>query len=192
MGVRDDGKPDRRHVESRDEAVVIRKVRELERERDSGNARKTCRAPFVADRLKHWVENIESRTVRFKTLAGHRTAVYRYLNPGLGAHRVDAIQPEHFEKPYAKLGKSGIGIYTQLQIHRAARAAFNEAIRRRVIVNGINPVSAARMRQSGVMHGRTAQGKAVSRPVRSAQASGDVPSLSRRLHRARAALPAAP
>lgn len=144
MGTRDDGKPDRRHIESKDEAIVIRKVRELERERDSGNARKTGRAPLVADWLTHWVEDIESRTARFKTLAGHRTAVYRYLNPGLGAHRIDAVQPEHLEKLYAKLEKSGAGIYTLLQVHRTARAAFNEAIRRRVIVSGINPVTLAK------------------------------------------------
>lgn len=40
MGVRDDGKPDRRHVKRQTEAEVIKEVRRLERERDSGNVRK--------------------------------------------------------------------------------------------------------------------------------------------------------
>lgn len=40
VGVRDDGKPDRRHVKRQTEGEVIRAVRELERERESGHVRK--------------------------------------------------------------------------------------------------------------------------------------------------------
>ena len=40
VGVKDNGKPDRRHVQSKSEAEVIRRVRELEKERDSGTVRK--------------------------------------------------------------------------------------------------------------------------------------------------------
>jgi integrase len=36
VGFRDDGSPDRRHVRGSSEAVVIRKVRALEKQRESG------------------------------------------------------------------------------------------------------------------------------------------------------------
>jgi hypothetical protein len=58
MGVRDDGKPDRRHIERKTEADVIRAVRELEQQRESGRVRKPGRAWTVAKWLTHWVENI--------------------------------------------------------------------------------------------------------------------------------------
>lgn len=41
MGVRDDGKTDRRHVESWDRKTVTDKVRKLERARGEGNATQT-------------------------------------------------------------------------------------------------------------------------------------------------------
>lgn len=143
VGIKDNGEPDRRHRKAKTEKGVIDKLNELRAEISSGQLRKPGRAPLVADWLTHWVEDIESRTARFKTLAGHRTAVYRYLIPGVGKHHMDAIDPEHFEKLYTKLEKSGAGVYTVLQVHRTARAAFNEAIRRKVIM-GTNPVSLAK------------------------------------------------
>jgi integrase len=36
MGVKDDGKPDRWHVSAKTEAEVIRKVRDLAKDRDAG------------------------------------------------------------------------------------------------------------------------------------------------------------
>src|SRR5262249_38563701 len=38
MGVKDDGSPDRRHRTAATQAAVTRKVRELEKQRDAGNA----------------------------------------------------------------------------------------------------------------------------------------------------------
>lgn len=54
MGVRDDGKPDRRHVERKTEAEVTREVQKLEKERDSGRVRKAGSSWTVARWLTHW------------------------------------------------------------------------------------------------------------------------------------------
>lgn len=141
MGVRDDGKPDRRHVESWDEKTVIDKVRNLERQRDEGKVTKPGRAQTVEQWLTHWVENIAATSVRYKTLVGYRTAVYRHLIPGLGAHRIDRIEPERFEKLYTKMQKAGAKPGTAHQVHRTARKAFNVAFKRGYITS--NPVSLA-------------------------------------------------
>jgi hypothetical protein len=63
-GVRDDGKPDRRHVERKTEADVIETIRKLERERDSGKVRKVGQAWTVEKWLLHWLENIAAPTIR--------------------------------------------------------------------------------------------------------------------------------
>src|ERR1051325_11044773 len=75
MGVRDDGRPDRRHVEGKTKAEVTRKVRELERDRDAGRIKRPGRAWTVEKWLTHWLENIAGPTVRPKTEARYRTDV---------------------------------------------------------------------------------------------------------------------
>jgi integrase len=142
MGARDDGRPDRRHVRAKTRAEVTRKVRELEKQRDSGHVTRPGRPWTLAQWLTHWVDTIAAPAVRFKTLEGYRTAVHRHLIPGLGAHRLDRVQPEHFEKLYARMLAGGLSAGTAHQVHRAARTALNEAVRRGHIAR--NPVRLAK------------------------------------------------
>jgi integrase len=142
MGVRDDGKPDRRHVKRKTETAVIKRVRELEAQRDSGKVTKAGNAPTVEQWLTHWVENIASASTRYKALAAYRTAVYRHLIPNLGAHRINRLEPEHFEKLYRKMQDGGLKAGTAHQVHRTARTAFGEAVKRGRIAR--NPVELAK------------------------------------------------
>ncbi|UUV34287.1 site-specific integrase [Amycolatopsis roodepoortensis] len=131
MGVLDNGKPDRRHVERATEAEVVSKVRELERLRDSGKAPKAGSQTWTVEKwLTHWVETIAAPSVRENTLAGYRTAVYKHLIPGLGAHRLRKLEPEHLEKLYVKLADRGAKPGTVHQVHRTAKTAFNVALER--------------------------------------------------------------
>ncbi len=130
MGVRDDGKPDRRHVRGKDQATVTAKVRELERLRDQGAAAKPGR-PWTAERwLVHWLENIVRPSVRYKTYMGYRAAVHKHLIPGIGAHRLNRLEPEHLERLYARIQASGLKAGTAHQVHRTARTALGEALKR--------------------------------------------------------------
>lgn len=130
VGVLDNGKPDRRHIKRKTKPEVTNAVRELERRRSSGEVRKSGRAWTVEQWLTHWVENIAAVSVRYKSLSAYRTAVYRHLIPGLGAHRIDRVEPEHFEKLYMKLQRDGLKAGTAHQVHRTARTAFGEALKR--------------------------------------------------------------
>jgi integrase len=148
VGVRDDGRPDRRHVKRKSEGEVINKVRELEQQRESGKVRKTGQSWTVEKWLTHWVENIAAPTVRPNTLIGYRAAVYGHLIPGIGAHRIDKLQPEHLERLYRNLAaKTGrhrklLRPATIHQVHRTVRTALGEALRRGHIVT--NPAQIAR------------------------------------------------
>jgi integrase len=142
MGVRDDGKPDRRHVGAKTEAEVWRKVRDLEKDRDAGRVKRPGRAWTVEKWLTHWLDNIAAHNVRPKTYAGYQTAVKRHLIPGIGAHRTDRLQPEHLEKLYAAMRTKKLKPATVHQVHRTLRAAFNEAVRRGQIVK--NPALVAK------------------------------------------------
>src|SRR5688572_27896842 len=85
-----DGKLDRRHVSSKSRGVVVAKVRELERKRDSGTVGETS-TPTVAWWLEHWLTTIAPRRVRQRTLESYESAVRRHLIPGIGRHRLHRI-----------------------------------------------------------------------------------------------------
>lgn len=131
VGVRDDGRPDRRHVMSKvSEAEVIKKVRELEKQRDAGKVRKPGRPWTVKAWLLHWVEEIAKPSVRENTYAGYEVAVRVHLIPGVGAHRLDKLEPEHLERFYTKMLTNGSKPATAHQTHRTIRTALNHAMRR--------------------------------------------------------------
>ena len=124
------------------EAEVIRKVRDLEKDRDAGRTKRPGRAWTVEKWLDHWLENIAAGSVRPKTYAGYQTAVRRHLIPGIGGHRTDRLQPEHIEKLYAAMRAKNLKPGTVHHTHRTLRAALNEAVRRGQIVK--NPVVVAK------------------------------------------------
>ncbi len=105
VGVLDDGKPDRRHIKRKTEGEVITAVRELERQRGTGKIRGPGRPWTVTEWLSHWVDCIAAPAVRPNTLVGYRVAVRNHLIPGIGAHRIDKLQPEHLERFYVALGE---------------------------------------------------------------------------------------
>ncbi|MEU7907934.1 site-specific integrase [Actinoplanes sp. NPDC049118] len=147
VGVKDNGKPDRRHVQSKSEAEVIRRVRALEKERDSGTVRKPGQRWTVEKWLTHWVENIAAPAVRDNTIAGYRVAVNKHLIPGVGGHRLDRLEPEHLEKLYGRMQANGSAPATAHQAHRTIRTALNEAMRRGHLVR--NPASLAKAPRLG-------------------------------------------
>jgi integrase len=141
VGVKDDGRPDRRHVMGT-QADVTRKVRALERQRDGGTTRKAGRVWTVEKWLTHWVENIAAPFVRDNTISGYRVAVNVHLIPGLGKHRLDRLEPEHLEKLYVRMIRNGSAPATAHQAHRTMRTALNEAVRRGHIAR--NPATLAK------------------------------------------------
>ncbi|WP_406244194.1 tyrosine-type recombinase/integrase [Streptomyces anulatus] len=142
VGTRDDGKPDRRHVERKTRAAVTAAVRELEKQRDSGAVRKAGRAWSVEAWLTHWVENIAPLAVNENTMVGYGVAVRKHLIPALGAHRLDKLGPEHIERFYGRMQTDGRRAGTIHQIHRTFRTALNEAVRRGHLTR--NPVQLAK------------------------------------------------
>ncbi|MFE1479436.1 tyrosine-type recombinase/integrase [Streptomyces fimicarius] len=142
VGTRDDGKPDRRHVERKTRAAVTAAVRELEKQRDSGAVRKAGRAWTVEAWLTHWVETIAPLAVNENTMVGYGVAVRKHLIPALGAHRLDKLGPEHIERFYGRMQADGRRAGTIHQIHRTFRTALNEAVRRGHLTR--NPVQLAK------------------------------------------------
>ena len=130
MGLKENGRRDRRHVSGLKRAAVVAKVRELERKRDAGTAGAAGRSPTVGQWLEHWLDTIAARKVRLSTLVRYRQLVANQLVPGVGHHRLDRLQPEHVEELYSGLLARGLSPASVLQAHRVLSRALKVAMQR--------------------------------------------------------------
>jgi len=143
VGVKDNGKPDRRHVRGKTKTEVTAKVHQLEKLRDEGRVPKAGQRWRVAEWLTYWLENIAlPPNVSENTHSGYSVDARVHLIPGIGAHWLDRLEPEHVEKLYAKMQRDGSAAGTAHHVHRTIRNALNEAVRRGHL--GRNPVLLAK------------------------------------------------
>ena len=57
--------------------------------------------------MTHWGENIAWHSASENTIDGYRGAVSPHLSHGLGAHRLEKLEPEHLERFYRKMQANG-------------------------------------------------------------------------------------
>lgn len=141
VGVKDDGRPDRRHVSAKERPEVVRKVRELERKRDEGTVQKAGTSWTVAQWLDHWLNDIAVMTTTENGWDAYYYAV-KHLVPGVGAHRLNKLAPHHLESLYRKMLANGSRKGTVHQVHRTIRAALNDAVARDFLTK--NPAKVAK------------------------------------------------
>jgi len=131
MGLKANGRRDRRHVQGPRRPAVVTKVRALEQQRDAGITTTAGRPPTVGQWLDHWLNTIAVRKVRPSTLEGYRSKINYRIKPALGHHRLDRLQPEHLDQFYDELqGSAGLSGTTALQIHRILSRALKVAMQR--------------------------------------------------------------
>lgn len=130
VGDKPDGSRDRRHVSAATRAEVVRKVRQLEKQRDQGLLGAAVRPPTLGEWLTTWLNTVAVRRVRPKTWEGYESYLRVHIVPALGQHRLDRLQPEHLEAYYAaKLG-AGLSPSTVLHHHRVLSRALKVAQQR--------------------------------------------------------------
>jgi len=162
MGLKREGQRDRRHVSAAKRAEVVRKVRALEQQRDSGVAQAAGRAPTVAEWLGHWLDTIAIRKVRASTLQGYRGKVNSRIISAVGHHRLDRLQPEHLEAWYIELAEEGLASSTILQLHRILSRALKVAMQRGKIARNVcSLVDAPSLRREEVVPFSTTEARAL-------------------------------
>lgn len=80
--------------------------------------------------LEHWVENIAKPYVSENTYDGCEVDVRVHIVPGLGAHKIDRVEPEHLERFYRMKQQSG-------------RVALGEAVRRGHVATNVAEIAKA-------------------------------------------------
>jgi integrase len=143
VGVKENGESDRRHMRGKTKTAVTEKVKKLERERDAGSIRRPGQTWTVEKWLLHWLCSIVAPpAITQNAYDAYEVAVRVHLIPGVGAHRLDKLEPEHLERLYRRMVADGAKPGRAHQVHRTVRAALGEAHRRKHIVN--NPAALAR------------------------------------------------
>jgi integrase len=137
MGLKENGRRDRRHVSGAKRATVVAKVRALEAKRDAGTAEAAGQAPTVGDWLTHWLDNIAVRRLRPRTMETYRATVRLHLMPGIGHHRLDRLQPEHLERLYSVLATQGLAPASVLRVHRVLSRAIKVAMQRGKVARNV-------------------------------------------------------
>lgn len=140
MGLRPDGSVDRRKRTGPSRQAVLRKVRDLERQRDAKTSMPAGATPRLEDWLRDWLASTALR-VRPSTLYGYTTDVNNHIVPALGRHRLADLQPEHIEHLYKVLLGKGLNAGTVHHVRRTLNKALNDAVRRQRIPR--NPVALA-------------------------------------------------
>lgn len=130
MGTKPNGQPDRRHRTGVTRAALIRKVRELERQRDAGTAPKARERDTVAMWLRHWLYNIAAPSVKPKTYLAYRTDVEKHLIPEIGHHQLARLEPDHVEQMHTRLLAKGLSAKSVLNAHRTLARSLKVAMMR--------------------------------------------------------------
>jgi integrase len=143
MGLKDNGRRDRRHVSGKSRPAVAGRMRELELRRDA----QTLGAPeklTVGAWLEYWLENVAARKVRPSTLGRYEQLVEHQLIPKLGHHRLVRLLPEHIEKAYGELlesgradGNGGLSPRSVVQAHAVLRRALRVATQRGKVARNV-------------------------------------------------------
>ncbi|MFF0745639.1 tyrosine-type recombinase/integrase [Streptomyces sp. NPDC004111] len=143
VGVRPDGRPDRRHVERKTRPEVTRAVRKLEGLRDEGKVPSAGQRWTVKTWLEHWVDNIAKKYVSENSYDGYEVDVRVHLVPGLGAHKLERLEPEHLEAFYELMQKRGSAAGTAHHVHRTIRVALGEAVKRGHVTRNVAEIAKA-------------------------------------------------
>ncbi|MEU7771264.1 tyrosine-type recombinase/integrase [Micromonospora taraxaci] len=146
LGLKDNGKLDRRHRQGRTAAEVASKVEELT-ERSKRGGVVPQKIETVEQWLTHWLENIVQPNSAWGTYTAYRSLITRYVIPNIGGWRLDGhtrrLEPEHVEAMYRRMretrivrgsraagGPVTLSEATVHKTHRMLRKAFLDAVRR--------------------------------------------------------------
>ncbi|WP_260604094.1 site-specific integrase [Streptomyces sp. WAC00469] len=142
VGVKPDGRLDRRHRVAPTEAAVRAKVRELLKQKAAGKVRKAGRPPTVEQWMTTFLDTVCARKVEDgsmapRTLDDYRSKVALYVIPGIGKHRIDRLTPDHLDQLYLELLRRPLASSTVLKVHRIISRALKVAFQRGTVAENV-------------------------------------------------------
>jgi integrase len=137
VGGKSDGTPDRRHRKAKTKAEVTRRVRELEKRRETGQA-VAARIPTLTTWMRQWLDTIAPRTAGAGTIQStYRPKVEHWIVPRIGGHRLDKLRPGHLDALYLQLAAEGLSDKSVLMVHQIISRSLRMAMRRGLVARNV-------------------------------------------------------
>lgn len=138
MGLKANGKPDRRHVKRKSLSAVRKRVRELERERDSGNASAAGRLPTVQEMLtRHLDVTLRAAGRAPRTIDDYWSKCRNDIFPRWGGQRIDRLTADHIEDGLEEMQAQGRAASHVRKVFAILSSAYEVQVNRGKI--GRNP-----------------------------------------------------
>ena len=136
-----DGKRRTKRVKRKDRNEAIAALRQIKKDYDTGNLA-LAKSTTVAKWLDYWYTDIlPRRTVRGAgvkpaTTISYRNTIKNYLNPYIGAKRMDKLTPADIRTLYTKLEKD-VSTRAAQKADQVLRLAFKAAVRDSVVTASV-------------------------------------------------------
>lgn len=129
VGLRDDGRPDRRHVMAKTQQEVTKKVAAVEKLRDLQAVPKVGTGSWTTERwLEHWLVELAKPHLRPNAWDAYRINVRKHIVPHLGKRKLAELRPEHLIRLYGVLIANGLSTTTAHRVHETLHVAFEAAV----------------------------------------------------------------
>ena len=164
MGTKANGKPDRRHIQLKTLAAVRKRVRELERNRDSGLVAGPGKIPTVREMLdRHLDIVLPGRGRAPKTIDSYRSVCRNHIYPLWGGQKIDRLLPEHIEDGIAEMTAAGLAMSHVRKARAILSSAYEIQVKRgNVARNPCRQVVPPKLRKGGFAALSEAEARAVA------------------------------
>lgn len=124
-----DGRRRRKTVSSPDRNTAIEKLRKLRRDVEEGKVAVTGKTT-VAQWLDRWMTDIHGPTIRPTTKVSYQACIRLYINPAIGAKRLEKLTPQDIRDMHKHAAKTSqrAAQKSHVIIQRALRDAVNEGM----------------------------------------------------------------
>ena len=137
VGLKPDGKLDRRHRRGKTRAEVVEKVRALEVARAAGAVTAPGSRWTVASWVDHYISNIKGDALAPRAATTYRSHLRFWIGPHLGHLALEDLRIEHVEKLFTAMRSAGRSAATCERVRATLRAALMVAVRRNLVVRNV-------------------------------------------------------
>jgi integrase len=133
-----DGKRQRKVLSGATKAEVAQKLRQVQGQQDDGlPISRDGRGPTVEKWLWHWLDNVQGRRVRERTLMTQTSIVQTHIVPSIGKVRLRDLLPDHIEQLEAEVAAKDVTEWTVLGVHRVLSRALTVAEQRNLVSRNV-------------------------------------------------------
>jgi len=121
-----DGKPKRKRSKRQS---VVREWLEKEKEAVRGGVWVSGQSVKYGDFLDRYLDEVATHTLRETTLVSYAYHIKKHIKSTLGDMRITSIRPDHIQRMYSDLVKSGLSKTTVRYIHCIVRKSLSIALK---------------------------------------------------------------